>query len=79
MSTADAIRDFFQRGESGEDAGNVEKLSIDLGLSRATTYRLLKLFQSDGTVMSLLKRKRGRPDRLTIKYSSAIKPAHSYN
>lgn len=58
---ADAIRDFLARRESGEDAGNVDKLSVDLGLSRATTYRLLKLFQSGGTATSLLERKRGRP------------------
>ncbi|MDO9306404.1 MAG: helix-turn-helix domain-containing protein, partial [Mesorhizobium sp.] len=32
-----------------------------LGLSQATAYRLIKLFRAAGTILSLVDRKRGRP------------------
>ncbi|WP_327436802.1 TniB family NTP-binding protein [Sinorhizobium meliloti] len=36
-------------------------LATELEISRATAYRLIKLFRAGGTVMSLVDRKRGRP------------------
>jgi putative transposase len=33
-----------------------------MGVSQATAYRLLKLFRAGGTVLSLVDRKRGRPE-----------------
>ncbi|WDR01623.1 helix-turn-helix domain-containing protein [Devosia algicola] len=35
--------------------------ALRLGVSRATTYRLVRLFRSGGTATSLLQRKRGPP------------------
>lgn len=58
---ADAIREFLQSKKGVAGAGNVNELSAELGVSRATTYRLLGLFRSGGTATSLLQRKRGRP------------------
>ncbi|WP_437412691.1 helix-turn-helix domain-containing protein [Sinorhizobium meliloti] len=43
-------------------AGDVALLATELAISRATAYRLIKLFRAGGTVMSLVDRKRGRPD-----------------
>lgn len=59
---ADAIRDFLKRHPRSSTAGNVAGLSAKLGLSQATAYRLIKLFRSGGTAMSLVDRKRGRPE-----------------
>lgn len=58
---ADAIREFLRREKGGTGTGNVGELSAELGVSRATTYRLVRLFRSGGTATSLLQRKRGRP------------------
>lgn len=57
---ADAIRDFLQVKPGGSEPNNVDGLAAELGLSRATTYRLIKFFREGGTVTSLLDRKRGR-------------------
>ncbi|WFU50712.1 helix-turn-helix domain-containing protein [Sinorhizobium terangae] len=35
--------------------------ATELKISRATAYRLIKLFRAGGTVMSLVDCKRGRP------------------
>ncbi|WP_323130600.1 helix-turn-helix domain-containing protein, partial [Sinorhizobium medicae] len=43
-------------------AGDVALLATELAISRATAYRLIKLFRAGGTVMSLVDRRRGRPD-----------------
>jgi putative transposase len=58
---ADAIRDFLRRRPAGSTIGDVAGLAAKLGLSQATTYRLIKIFREGGTVTSLLGRTRGRP------------------
>nr|WP_011578679.1 MULTISPECIES: Mu transposase C-terminal domain-containing protein [Chelativorans] len=59
---ADAIRGFLRRNPGRTTAGNVAALAAELGLSQATAYRLVKLFRAGGTVLSLVDRKRGRPE-----------------
>lgn len=59
---ADAIRGFLRRHTHCTAAGAVAELAAELGLSQATAYRLIKLFRSGGTVLSLVDRKRGRPE-----------------
>jgi len=59
---ADAIRGFLRRHTHRTAAGAVAELAAELGLSQATAYRLIKLFRSGGTVLSLVDRKRGRPE-----------------
>ncbi|MEI8703171.1 helix-turn-helix domain-containing protein [Mesorhizobium sp. ISC15] len=59
---ADAIRGFLRRHSGRTTAGNVAGLAAELGLSQATAYRLVKLFRAGGTVLSLVDRKRGRPE-----------------
>lgn len=56
------IRGFLKRNPEGATAGNVAELAAALGLSQATTYRLIKLFRAGVTVLSLVDRKRGRPE-----------------
>ncbi|WEX91792.1 DDE-type integrase/transposase/recombinase (plasmid) [Sinorhizobium garamanticum] len=43
-------------------AADVALLATEIETSRATAYRLIKLFRAGGTVMSLVDRKRGRPE-----------------
>jgi putative transposase len=57
---ADAIRDFLWRCPDGSTVLEATRLSEDLGLSLASTYRLIKIFREGGTVTSLVDRKRGR-------------------
>ena len=59
---ADAIRSFLRRHPSRTGAGAVAELAKELRLSQATAYRLIKLFRGGGTVLSLVDRKRGRPE-----------------
>jgi putative transposase len=59
---ADAIRSFLARNSNGATAAEVADLAADLSLSQATAYRLIKLFRAGGTVLSLIDRKRGRPE-----------------
>lgn len=59
---ADAIRGFLRRHPSRTGAGAIAELATELGLSQATAYRLIKLFRSGGTVLTLVDRKRGRPE-----------------
>jgi putative transposase len=59
---ADAIRGFLKRNHGGATAADVAELAAALGLSQATAYRLIKLFRTGGTVLSLVDRKRGRPE-----------------
>ncbi|WP_234706464.1 helix-turn-helix domain-containing protein [Sinorhizobium meliloti] len=59
---ADAIREFLKHRTGKMTAGNVALLATELEISRATAYRLIKLFRAGGTVMSLVERKRGRPE-----------------
>jgi putative transposase len=63
LRRADAIRAFLKDRTSGAVTGDVGGLAAELGLSQATTYRLIKLFRAGGTIMSLVDRKRGRPER----------------
>lgn len=44
-------------------AGDMALLAAELEVSRATAFRLITLFRNGGTVMSLVERKPGRPDR----------------
>ncbi|MEO1607686.1 MAG: helix-turn-helix domain-containing protein, partial [Pseudomonadota bacterium] len=55
---AAAIRRFL---ESSSSESTVADLASELQVSQATTYRLLRRFRTDGTVMSLVETKRGRP------------------
>jgi len=57
---ADAIRDFLRRCPEGSTVPDVTDLADELGLSLASTYRLVKIFREGGTVTSLVDRKRGR-------------------
>ena len=59
---ADAIREFLKRRTGNATAAEVGKLAVELGVSQATAYRLIKLFRAGGTVLSLVDRKRGRPE-----------------
>jgi putative transposase len=59
---AEAVREFLKNRPGKMTAGDVALLATELAISRATAYRLIKLFRAGGTVMSLVDRKRGRPD-----------------
>ncbi len=59
---ADAIRSFLKRNPDGATAAEVSLLAIEMDVSQATAYRLVKLFRAGGTVLSLVDRKRGRPE-----------------
>lgn len=58
---ADAIREFLRRNPDGATAADVSGLAVEMEVSQATAYRLIKLFRAGGTVLSLVDRKRGRP------------------
>jgi len=58
---ADAIRRFLRHRTGRTTTAEVSELAAELGLSQATTYRLIKLFRAGGTVHSLVERERGRP------------------
>ncbi|MDW9925085.1 DDE-type integrase/transposase/recombinase [Sinorhizobium meliloti] len=59
---AEAVREFLKHRPGKMTAGDVALLATELEISRATAYRLIKLFRAGGTVMSLVDRKRGRPE-----------------
>lgn len=59
---ADAIREFLRGRTGGATAAQVADLAAEMEVSQATAYRLIKLFRSGGTVLSLVARKRGRPE-----------------
>jgi putative transposase len=59
---ADAIRRFLRNRPGDRSVSDVLDLAFDLGVSKATAYRLIKAFRAEGTVMSLVERKRGRPE-----------------
>jgi putative transposase len=59
---ADAIRSFLKRNPDGATAAEVSLLAVEMDVSQATAYRLVKLFRAGGTVLSLVDRKRGRPE-----------------
>ena len=58
----EAIRDLMGRNPDGLKGRDVTELAWELGLSRATTYRMIRLFRAGGTVTSLMDRTRGRRD-----------------
>lgn len=58
---ADAIRKVLGSDAAQTSAVDIADLANELGLSRASVFRLIKLFRESGTVMSLVDRKRGRP------------------
>ena len=51
---AEAIRGFLMRRSGKVAAGNMALLAAELEVSRATAFRLIKLFRNGGTVMSLV-------------------------
>lgn len=59
---ANAIRSFLKRNPDSATVADVSKLAATLSLSQSTAYRLIKLFRTGGTVLSLVDRKRGRPE-----------------
>ncbi|MHB2267883.1 transposase [Aliihoeflea sp. PC F10.4] len=59
---ADAIREFLKCDPDGTTAAGVSGLAAEMNVSQATAYRLIKLFRAGGTVLSLVGRKRGRPE-----------------
>ncbi|WP_299870083.1 hypothetical protein, partial [uncultured Roseobacter sp.] len=58
---ADTIRGFLKDNPGKTSATDIACLADKLDLSRASVFRLIKLFRVGGTVASLLERKRGRP------------------
>lgn len=59
---ADAIRKFLKYRTGKMSAADVALLATELEISRATAYRLVKIFRAGGTAMSLVERKPGRPE-----------------
>jgi putative transposase len=59
---AEVIRRFLQDRPHSRRVSDVLDLACELGVSKATAYRLVKAFRAGGTVMSLVDRKRGRPE-----------------
>jgi putative transposase len=57
----DAIRKFVQHRTDGSNKPSIRNLSQDLGLSRATAYRMIELFRTGCTVTSLMAKSPGRP------------------
>ena len=62
----DAIRDLLQRHPQGLTAAMVGEVAGQLGMSRASLYRLIRLFRADGTVTALMPRTAGRPQGLRL-------------
>ena len=58
---ASVIRQFLRDRPNSQSVSDVLDLAWELGVSKATAYRLLKAFRTAGTVVSLVDRKRGRP------------------
>ncbi|MEL6207976.1 MAG: Mu transposase C-terminal domain-containing protein [Pseudomonadota bacterium] len=58
---ADTIRGFLKDNPGKTSATDIARLADKLDLSRASVFRLIKLFRAGGTVASLVERKRGRP------------------
>ena len=62
----EAIRDLLSRNPSGLKGRDVADLAWELRLSRATAYRMIRLFRAGGTVTSLMERVRGRREGFRI-------------
>ena len=56
----EAIRDLLSGNPDGLKGRDVADLAWELGLSRATAYRMIRLFRAGGSVTSLMDRTRGR-------------------
>ena len=59
----DAIRSLLNGRTSTVAAKEVEEVAVELGLSRATLYRMIGRYRDGGTVSSLLPRSVGRPKK----------------
>lgn len=59
---ANAIREFLKGRNGKMSVAEVKLLAVELDISQATAYRLIKLFRAGGSVMSLVERKPGRPE-----------------
>ena len=59
---ASAIRRFLRNRTDSPKASEFVDLAGELGVSKATAYRLVRAFRGGGTVLSLVDRKRGRPE-----------------
>ena len=57
----DAIRDLLRRHPQGLTAAMVDEVAGQLGMSRASLYRLIRLVRAGGTVTALMPRTAGRP------------------
>ena len=58
---ADAIRRILKNNPGRTTSADIARLADELDLSRASVFRLIKLFREGGTVALLVERKRGRP------------------
>ena len=59
----DAIRALIGQRSSALSVKEVEETAHELGISRATLYRMIRLYRDTGTVSSLLPRAVGRPKK----------------
>ncbi|MGO8844267.1 MAG: Mu transposase C-terminal domain-containing protein [Methylocella sp.] len=57
----DAIRKYVQHRTDRSNKPSIKNLCQDLGLSRATAYRMIELFRTGCTVTSLMAKSPGRP------------------
>ena len=62
----EAIRDLLRQHPHGLTVALVDDVAGQLGLSRASLYRLVRLFRAEETVTALLPRTRGRPKGLRL-------------
>ena len=62
----DAIRDLLHRHPQGLTAAMVDEVAGQLGMSRASLYRLIRLFRASGAVTALMPRTAGRPQGLRL-------------
>ena len=69
----EAIRDLLSRNPDGLKGRDVTDLAWELGLSRATAYRMIRLFRAGGTVTSLMDRTRARSFRTLNKEREIIR------
>jgi len=62
----DAIRDLLHCHPQGLTVAMVDEVAGQLGMSRASLYRLIRLFRTGGTVTALMPRTAGRPQGLRL-------------
>jgi putative transposase len=62
----EALRNLLRRHPSGLTRAAVDDTAWELGLSRASLYRLIRLFRAGGTVTALVPRSAGRPQGLRL-------------